>query len=231
MLPALAWPQQGPAAAGVLELSQEAAAGGGPLSAGSTVYSGELVTTGKSGQVQIRLGKGRFALGRLSNARFFRSGDLTVVQLQNGVLTYSASNPSGAVTIYAGDAKFVPASFNRAAGQIQVSSNCEISATVLQGKLEATTGKETVVIDQKERYIVHVPVGVEFKDHLSSSGKDFPPDWSDPRFHLDHEHIACADADPKPPVKRGMFEKVVFGAGVVTTGVLLIRAFESPEHP
>ena len=70
---------QHPPVVGVVAISSDASSGTIPLSAGSTIYSGESIRTAKTGRLQIRVGGVQLALAPSIAARIFRSGELIIV--------------------------------------------------------------------------------------------------------------------------------------------------------
>ena len=80
-------------AAGVLTLANRASISGANASSGSTVFSGDLITTQDDGQVQLQAGRTKLTLQPQSSFRVFRTGDRVVVELERGTMTAHLDNP------------------------------------------------------------------------------------------------------------------------------------------
>ena len=215
---------------GVVAISSDASSGTVPLSAGSTIYSGESISTAKGGHLQLRVGAVQLALAPSSAARVFRSEEHVIVQLESGSLVYSAKILAIPLTIFADDIKFVPVISQRATGQIELLSLCAVSAHVSQGALEVTSTNGSRTVREGQRYAASAEFGVTF-EAASTPIKDIPPDWSDPLFHADHEHVSCDGSTRKPAKKMPLIEKVVMGAAGVATAVAVTSPVESPDQP
>src|SRR5262249_31516549 len=79
-------------AAGVLTLANRASISGANASSGSTVFSGDLITTQDDGQVQLQAGRTKLTLQPQSSFRVFRTGDRVVVELERGTMTYATTS-------------------------------------------------------------------------------------------------------------------------------------------
>jgi len=224
-------PAQHATVVGVITISSDASSGTVPLSNGSTIYSGESISTAKGGHLQLRVGAVQLALAPSSAARIFRSEEQVIVQLKSGSLVYSAKILSAPLTIFADDIKFAPVISQRAAGQVELLSLCTVSAYVSQGSLEVTSTNGSRTVREGQRYAASAEFGVAFEAVPMPSGTDIPPDWSDPLFHADHQHVSCDGSTRKPAKKMPLIEKIVMGAAGVATAVVVIKAVESPDQP
>ena len=55
------------------------------------------------------------------------------------------------------------------------------------------------------------------------------PDIATPESHHNHEHVACSEEPPKPPVEFGTGTKIKVAIVAGVTIVALIEALESPD--
>src|SRR5579863_10609559 len=225
-------PAQHSPVVGVVAISSDASSGIVPLSAGSTIYSGESISTAKGGHLQVRVGVMQLALAPSSAARIFRSEEHVIVQLKSGSLVYSGKILGIPLTIFADDIKFAPVTSQRATGQIELLSLCTVSGHVLQGALEVTSTKGSRTVREGQRYAASAEFGVTYEAAPKAPGNDIPPDWSDPLFHAGHQHVSCDGVARNPVKKMPLIEKVVMGAaGGVATAVAVTKTVESPDQP
>lgn len=229
---------QHPPVVGVVAISNDAYSATVPLSVGSTIYSGEPVSTAKTGRLQVRAGALLLSLAPSSSARVFGSGESVVVQLESGSLVYSAKMLAGPLAIFADDIKFAPVPAQRATGQIELLSLCAVSAHVSQGALEVTSAGGVHTVREGQRYAASAEFGVSYETAPKPAGYAIPPDWSGPFFHANHDHVSCDGTVGKPLKKMPLVEKVVIGgaaaggvAAAVATGVAESKSVESPDQP
>jgi len=89
-----------------------------PSHRATTVFSGDLLKTADKGAIQIEAKQVKLAAGENSSMRIFRQGERTVIELEYGVITYSAPGAGESITIFAQDVKFVADTSKPAEGQI-----------------------------------------------------------------------------------------------------------------
>jgi len=224
--------------AGVVVVAQAAQVGNTTLTQGSTVFSGDLLKTGDKGAMQVQVKQVRIALGGNSSMRIFRQDERIVVELETGVLTYSAPVAGESVTIFAQDVKFVPDTSTSAEGQITVKSRCELSATAVRSKLEATSGRETRMIEESKSFSVTSEIGVDYQDSWQPVPADYPEFPRDAQYHHSHSHAACPAAYTnqtkykiKPPINDGHFREIAIGIVLITSPIPIYEALESPHKP
>src|SRR5215475_12274803 len=73
---------QGPDATGVVVEADRAHIGNGPVSAGATVYVGDVISTEQDGHAQVRVGQTRFQLQGDTEAAFFTGPNGAVAELR-----------------------------------------------------------------------------------------------------------------------------------------------------
>jgi len=228
---------QQPSQAGVVTGGNNATMDGVAVSSGATVFSGDLIKTGDEGRAQVQSATMQFVLGPNSSARFFRQGDRVIVELERGSVSYSAKGVSENLTLFAQDIKFVPKTTELAVGQVIIESRCEVKATATRSVLQATSGRETKVIETNKTYNVLSEIGVNYDDSWKPVLSDYPEYPRDAEYHHSHSHVACAPGiwqTNKPPVMAGapghFMLAVAIGAGV-GTAIVVHKALESPDKP
>jgi hypothetical protein len=221
--------------AGVVTLANQALLAGSTVSPGATVFSGDLVATEEEGQIQVQAGRIKLTLLPQSSFRIFRAGEIVVVELERGGMTYSTAAGDD-LTIYALDARLVPERAGGATGQVTVVSRCEVKATSQTHTLEVTSGKETKTIEETKTYSVRSEFGIEYHDSWKPVPADYPEFDPNSRYHRSHSHSACGlvakENGPAPKAALGSHFKVA--AAVVAVGVtclVLCPDFESPDKP
>jgi hypothetical protein len=224
--------------AGVVVVAQAAQVGNTTLTQGSTVFSGDLLRTGDKGATQVQVKQVRIALGGNSSMRIFRQDERIVVELEAGALTYAAPGAGENVTIFAQDVKFVPDTSISAEGQITVKSRCELSATAVRSKLEATSGRETRTIEESKSFSVTSEIGVAYQDSWQPVPADYPEFPRDAQYHHSHSHAACpatytnqTNNKIKPPINDGHFREIATVLVLGPTIPIIIGALESPHKP
>src|SRR5215470_9176813 len=149
--------------AGVVTLANRASLAGANVTSGTTVFSGDLVTTDDDGQIQIQAGRSKISLQPQSSFRVFRAGERLVVELERGTMMY-VTPTGGELTIYALDARMLPADASGGTGQVSIVSRCEMKATSQVSTLDVTSGKETKTIEEGKTYTVRSDFGIEYHD-------------------------------------------------------------------
>lgn len=219
-------------ATGVVVEAEGATIGESNLSAGSSLYTGDVVNTDSNGHAQIRVRQSRFELVGESYGAFFPGVNGAVAELRHGTMIVALNNPSEAFEIFASDVRIVPKSAERPIlAQITMNSSCDLQIKVQKGTLEATSGKETKTLEEGKAYDVIPEVSVN--DHRNPA---ISPDLSE--YHRGHEHHACALAaklGQKPPIAGISHFKII--AGAVAAGILIPILLHtgggspSPESP
>lgn len=217
---------------GVIAIVQKTTLDGVALSNGSTIYSGDALTTEKGGFVRLQTGKVQLALQQNSSARFLRFAGRLIVELRSGTIIYSATGGFSPFTVYANDVQFVPGSAGLAVGQINSVSNCEISTYVAHGQLNVSFGDGSLTVREREAYSHYAKVGVSYDRSSSADSAKAPsPSSPDPDFLSPHDHMACPADRPRPAGKPPGVEKTVVAGIAAATGIALYLALESPDSP
>jgi hypothetical protein len=215
-------------AAGVVVDAAMARVGESHLTNGSSLFSGDVVTTESEGHVQLRVRQTRFELTGQSDAAFFPGTNGAVAELRHGTMVVALNNPSEGFEVLASDVRIVPKNERPVLAEITMNATCDIQIKVMHGNLEAHTGKETRTLEEGHAYDV-VP---EFSVN-DSRNPAISPDASE--YHRGHQHATCALAarSGHRPFKAG-YSRVNELAVTVTTVVTVLalqEALESPDRP
>ena len=221
-------------AAGVVLQASHGQVGATKVSSGTSLFSGDLVSTDDQGQVQIQAGGTKLVLQASSSIRLFRSAGQIVAELERGTVDYATSGRNEELVIYALDSRLVPNPGAPAAGQITVVSRCELRATSRTSTLEVRSGKETKTIEESKSYSVRADFGVEYHDSWKPVPADYPEFDANSAYHRSHSHGPCglAKASKGQPRTAGShFDAAVPVVAGVVLCVVLCREFESPDKP
>lgn len=221
--------------AGVVTLSNRALLAGSSVSAGATIFSGDLVATEEDGQIQVQAGRIKLALQPQSSFRVFRAGETVVVELERGTLTYSTAAGDDLI-IYALDTRLVPERAGGGTGQVTVVSRCEMKATSQTHTLEVTVGKETKTIEETKTFSVRSEFGVEYSNSWKPVPADYPEFDPNSSYHRSHSHSACGlvakEAGSAPKAALSSHFKVAAAAVAIgVTCLVVCLDFESPDKP
>ena len=221
---------------GLVIQANHAQIGGAAVSSGATVFSGDLLSTGEEGQIQVQAGRAKIVLQQNGALRLFRSGGRTVVELDRGTMNYATSGSGEELVVYALDVRLVPLRTAPTTGQVTVVSRCEVRATSQTGTLDVTSGKETKTIEETKTYTVRSDVGIEYHDSWKPIPADYPDFDPNSSYHRSHSHGPCGIADVPRQVPRAAISGTHFkiGAAILVGGVtclVLCRDFESPDKP
>ena len=215
-------------AGGVVLDADRARIGSGPVTAGASVYSGDVLSTENDGHAQVRIGQTRFGLQGDTQVAFFSGINGAVAELRHGTVIVSNSATEG-FEIFASDVRIVPTSDRPILGQVTLNSPCDVQITSEHGKLEATVGKETKTIEDAHSYNVRP----DFMVHDTRVPAVSP---DDSEYHRGHRHTSCAAAathGTRAPVAAATSHfsiAVVVGGGVITV-IAIKKALESPDRP
>src|ERR1700676_2214596 len=130
-------------AAGVVLDAESAHVGESRLTNGSSIYSGDVITTESEGHAQVRIGQTKFELIGQSDGAFFPGTNGAVAELRHGTLIVALNNSSESFEILASDVRIVPKNERPVLAQITMNATCDVQIKVMHGRLETTSGKET----------------------------------------------------------------------------------------
>jgi hypothetical protein len=215
-------------AAGVVLDTSTARVGGSPLTNGSSLYSGDVVSTESEGHAQLRVRQTRFELIGQSQAAFFPGASGAVAELRNGTMVVALNYQYENFEIFASDVRIVADKERPVLAEITLNGACDLQIKVTHGNLEVRTGRETKTLEEGHAYDV-IP---EFSVNDSRNPAISP---EAPEYHRGHKHETCALAAKlaKHPAKAGISHvtEVVGIATTVGTILAVSEALESPDRP
>src|ERR1700680_5205893 len=140
------YPGQNQAAGVVLDTAM-AHVGESNLTNGTSLYSGDVVSTESEGHAQLRILQTRFELIGQSDGAFFPGANGAVAELRHGTLVVGLNNPSESFEIFASDVRIVPKTERPVLAEIIMNATCDVQIKVVHGNLVATSGKETKTLE------------------------------------------------------------------------------------
>ena len=196
---------------GTVVYANRAFLGAGHASVGTTVFSGDRLSTDQSGSMQVRAGAARFLLYNASSATFSQEDATPAATLAFGTATFSTAN-SKAFALHVASAVIRANSDRPTIGQVTVLSPKELF-------VKSTRGSLSIAVEDDVR---EIPEGAAYRVVLDTNAAD----PQGPRG-------AGTKGYGGPPIKpaRSRFVWYAVGvAGAVTVWAVL-EALESPDHP
>jgi hypothetical protein len=182
---------------------------------GTTVYSGDRVSTELQGSMQLRAGAARLLLLGSSAAIVNDSEGAPAAKLLLGTATFSTGN-AHAFTLFASKAAIRPQSDAPTIGQVTYLNDQELLVTSRRGGLTVTVENEMQVIQEGTSYRVLLDPAPEAAQGPSGagSGKQGP-------------------AGNKGPLKAGRSRFLIVATALTAaaTAFALSEALESPDRP
>ena len=216
-------------ALGILLESQEGRVGSSPVSAGSSIYLGDILSTDAGGRMIIRVGQTTYQLLGDSSVAFYPGQTSTIAELRRGTILVSTNSSAETFQIYASDVRIEPRQERPISGQVSLKSPCELEVTSQTGRMDVIAGNDKRTVEHDKGLRVIPEHSVDPDDATISP--------EDSEYHRHHTHAGCAIAAAqnggKPPIAAGNSRFIYFAIGAVAAGTLIpvVRAYESPDRP
>lgn len=179
-------------------------------SVGTTVFTGDRLSTDTQGNLQVRVGAARLLLTASSVAIWSEETGIPGVTLTRGTAAFSTANAK-AFTLRAGTAVFRPRSDELTVGNVTVLNAKELVVRCSRGAL-------IIAVDEDVRVI---PEGMAYHVIL------------DPNAALPADPAARAAWGQNQPIKAGRSNFIWYAIAVtaLVTGFAVWKALESPDRP
>ncbi len=203
---------------GTIVTSAHARVGDSSAEVGTTVFSGDRLTTEREGSVQIRAGAARLLLQSGTAATLNDTEGAPSAKLFGGTATFSTGN-SKAFTLFASRAAIRAQSDGPTIGQVTYLNEKELLVVSKRGPLTITVDGETEVITDGAAYRVLL---------------DPPPTMAQgPEGAGAHKEKDKRRGMSGPPLHAGRNYFLITAVGVtaVVTGLAVSEALESPNRP
>jgi hypothetical protein len=224
---------QTPAAApalGLIATTINGNIGDAPATEGSTVYSGDYLTTREGGSMLVRFGALSLELQPSSGAHIYRAPYGVIVELNRGTASYTTPGSQLNLVIVASDVRVTPVLALADMGRVSLDDPCHVSVYSQRGQVDVQSGSESRLVEEGRAYKVTAMNEISYRDYVS-------PDVND--YHSYHTHNrACAAATQtvhsnRAPIAPATSHFVLISSLIVgaATGILIYRAVESPALP
>jgi ferric-dicitrate binding protein FerR (iron transport regulator) len=216
------------AALGIVVTSSGGNIGNAAVSEGSSVYTGDYLSTNENGTLAVRIGGSSLQLEGSSSAHVYFAPYGAVVELDRGALRYTTPGTQQNLIIVASDVRVTPALGMPDFGRVSIDNPCNLTVYSQRGTATAQVGSESHLVEEGKAYRVRALNEVDYRQYVS-------PDVSD--YHNHHQHRECpAPVDMvrgKPPIAGGQSRFLLVSAGVIggVTTFGVVKAFESPSRP
>ena len=201
-------------AVGTVVASDRASVSGTGAAVGTTIFSGDNLSTADAGSVQLRTRGARFQLAASSVAKLSEDGGMPAATLLRGSATFSTANAK-AFTLNAFTAVIRPQSDEATVGQVTVLGEKQLLVACTRGALTITVGDDSRVIEEGNAYrIVLDPSAEEMQDQPPPQG-------------------AGSKGSGRPPIMaaRSKFVWYAIAAVAIVTALAIHKALESPDRP
>ena len=203
-----------PTAIGTVTSATSAHVGAASASSGSTVFSGDHLSTERLGSIQVRAGAARLLLSGASSASMGESDAAPSARLLSGTAVFSTANAK-AFVLHASKAAIRPESDQPTVAQVTYISDKELQVRSTRGSLAITVEGETQIVPEATAYRVILDPS-SYYEAESAQG---------PR--------GAGSRQGGPPRKAGRsrFLLIAIVLTSVATGVALYEALQSPDKP
>jgi hypothetical protein len=227
VIPAAAQTQSTNPPLGLVAKAVKAHVGNGELTDGSTLYTGDYVSTEDGGDALMRIGNASLELLPHSGAHIYAAPYGAIVELNHGSAVYTTVGGRTNIVIVASDVRATPDITLADFGRVSLDDPCNVTVASQRGQVNVQVGSETRLVEEGKAYRVHAENSIDYRKYLS-------PDADD--YHRYHEHKPCAPLEMvkgHAPIAAGQSRFLL--VALVATGALTTfgvwRAVESPDRP
>jgi len=201
------------AALGTVVAANGASVSGTGAAVGTTIFSGDTLSTADAGSVQLRAQAARFLLSQSSAATISEDNGALVATLQRGSATFSTANAK-AFLLIASKAVIRAKSDEPTIGQVTLLDARQLVVTCTRGMLTITVGDDSRVIPEGSAYRIVL-------DGSEEAQQQPPPEG------------AGTKGSGRPPLMaaRSKFAWYAIGAVALVTFFAVQEALESPDRP
>lgn len=181
------------------------------VSAGATVFDGDLLTTSSDGLLRVRVGAAQFYMASQSSLNLQSVPGGALAKLAAGTIVFSSAK-AAAMEVEVAQAHIRAAGDQPTVAQISVAGPKAINVRAQRGSVQFSYRGQTQL----------VPEGVAYRFVLDPSDEDLRASTATHAF---------PDANPRPPGKPSKFIYFIIGAIGVATYIAVDEALESPDKP
>jgi len=194
---------------------------------GSSVYSGDHLSTNEHGSLLVRIGALSLELQSSSSAHIYRTPYGAVLELNRGSVLYATPGGQQNLVIVASDVRVTPSLDHQDSGRVTIDDPCNITVSSQNGQVNVKVGSESRNVEEGKSYRVRAEQSIIYREYVS-------PDADN--YHHYHDHTPCAPFDivhGHPPIAPGQSHFVLATAALAGAGagVGIWKAWESSEKP
>ncbi len=193
-------------------------------SPGGTVFSGDILSTGSGGRLQLQAGRSRFTLSSDSIATIHSRASGVVADLERGTMLFSSDTGEG-LEVVVSDVRILPRMAQATLGEVSILNACQVRVTSQRNLLTMLRGKETRALEENVSYVVTPENSIETRQDSRIS-----PD--DAGFHSMHTHRPCPV--PATGARLDPVAKIAYAAQLVVPPIIAAtvgRTSVSPTGP
>jgi hypothetical protein len=214
-------------ALGLVAKAQNAQVGNAPLTEGSTIYSGDYLSTGNEGSLLIRIGPLSLNLETSSAVHIYRTPYGAIVELDQGSVVYTTPGTGENIVVVANDVRVTPAVSIPDLGRVSINDPCNVTVYSQRGQADVKSGSESHFVEEGKAYRVRGENEISYRQYVSPADSD---------YHNYHVHKPCAPIEMvrgHAPIAAGQSRFLLVTAVVVgaATGIGVWKALESPNRP
>jgi ferric-dicitrate binding protein FerR (iron transport regulator) len=200
---------------GTVIAGEHAHVGQGTADVGTTVYSGDYLSTEMQGSVQVRAGAARLLLQSASSVIVNQDEGVPSAKLLSGTATFSTAN-ARAFTLFASSAAIRPSTDAPTIGQVKYVSEKELVVTARRGGLAITVEDQTQTIAEGTSYRVLLDPPADAQQPAGAGAGGQGPAGSG-----------------GGPLKAGRSRFLIIATALIAagTGVAIYEAMESSDRP
>ena len=213
---------------GMVTKTQSARVGSSEAPEGTTIYSGDYLSTAADGVLQVRVGNLTLELKGGSAAHIYRATYGVVIALNQGSLAYNKPGGQPNVVIVASDVRITPVVNTEGTGSVSMEDRCNLLIQSQRGQIYVQVGSQSQSVEQGRAFRVRPMSWVSDRIPVS-------PDADN--YHELHSHQPCAGPSQAlkgaRPKSQGYspFIPVVTGGAILITVIAVHEALESPNRP
>ena len=179
-------PNTSTAPLGLVARAQKAHIGEPALTEGSTIYSGDYISTEDGGSVLIRIGGVSLELQSSSAAHVYRTPYGAIAELSRGTAVYTTPGGHENLVIVASDVRVTPVLSSADIGRVTINDPCNVTVASQRGQADVRVGSESHHVEERKAYRVHALNEVSYHQWVS-------PDVDN--YHEYHSHKPCAPVE------------------------------------
>ena len=220
-------PNTGAAPLGLVVRALKAHIGEPALTEGSTIYSGDYVSTEDGGSVLMRIGGLSLELQSSSAAHVYRTPYGAIAELNRGTAVYTTPGGHENLVIVASDVRVTPVLSAADIGRVTINDPCNVTFVSQHGEADVRVGSQSHHVEESKAYRVHAENEISYHQWVS-------PDVDN--YHDYHGHKPCAPVAMvrgQSPIAAGQ-SRFMLVTGIVAGGLTawgVREALESPTRP